>query len=477
MKRAGGSVVLVLVLLHLLALNLWPVGFYGDDLLYVRLAQNEEERGAGDFLTYRDGSMRRYRPFTKLLLIRSYRMFGLQPTFIRAATGAALLLSVLCLLALVRSMRLSRSTGYMAAALFLIHQMPISVLYRNSRMEQYFTLAGLLALLAVEGALRAPAGSLARRAWLAVIPATLSLAFLWSEVALCFAAVVPLWALVRAYAERGTASKDRRRAAWSASLLAVGTAVTLLGWYVSIGAPLQGQNRYTMGLGAATIKNIVLAGAAMITPGSSIQIFRWSLAPAQHLVALALTVVLSAATATALAVGLVKLWRTNRQRWTLAVLCLGAAFVCLFPAILTQHIAEPYVYSSTLLFCLAVAILLSESIEERRLPLAVSAVLLLCVAGHVHASVQKIAVCRENGQRFQQLNHELERRVGDGEGEVVYLVDASKKESFGQFAMPMRLVYGVGAEGTFQVRWIGFEVTAAPESVPVWTVEEDGSIR
>jgi hypothetical protein len=483
LERSLQWIVVGLLLAHAVALNAWPVAFYGDDLLYVRLAQEHADSHAADFLTFRDGAMRRYRPLTKLFLVQSYRAFGVKPTLVRAATTLTLALTVLGVLALAKAAGLRASTGYLASALFLVHQMPVSVLYRNGRMEQHFTLAGLLALLAVERAYRSRDRPVERRLWLAVIPAALIVGFLWSEAALCFAAVVPLWAGVRtAFDHEDLSHRERIRFSLGTATLAFGAAAAFLAWYWAIGAPLQGRNRYLMGLGPATLDNLVTSVAAWVTPVSSIAVVRWMRAPSEHLPALSVTALLSALVLWCLYRGGRELARSDPRKLMLALLCLASAFVCLFPVALTQHMGEPYVYSSVLMFCLAAAILVGEPFltpsmatrQHKGLTLLVLLLVAGVVAGHVHASVQKISLSRRNGVRLQRLTHQLEHRARAQDSGVVYLIDRSDQESFGQLLMPVRLVYGTGAGEPFEVQWV---VSGATPPATSWVVRDDGSIE
>ena len=476
-------VVVGLLALHAIALNLYPVAFFGDDLLYVRLAQEHPDASVADFLTYRDGAMRRYRPLTKIFLVQSYRAFGSEPTLVRGATTITLVLTILMVLALARSMGLRSTTCYLAAALFLIHQMPVSVLYRNGRMEQHFTLAGLVALVAVVRAYDSSEHLLRRRLWLALIPVSLIVGCLWSEAALCFVLVVPLWAAARTLLDReGPSLGARIRFVSTVAVLAVGAAAAFLVWYRAVGAPLQGEHRYAMGLRIATLENFATSVVAWLTPVSSVSVVRWLAAPAEHVPALAATALLSAGLVWLLCLGGRRLGRSEPRKLMLAFLCLGAAFACLLPVALTQHMGEPYVYSSVLMFCLAAAILVGEpflvssTTGRQRKGRTVLALLLVIglVGGQAQASIQKISLSRRNGERFQRLVRDLEQKTPARSDGVVHLIDRSCQWSFGQLLMPMYLVYGTGAGEPFEVRWVLQGELPPPGS---WAVRDDGSVE
>ena len=113
--------------------------------------------------------------------------------------------------------------------------MLVSPLYRNSRPEHYFTLFGLLGVLALDIALES-SDRRRRWLWLAAMSAALAVAFLWSEVAICFIGVAALWA---ATAPRGVPAAGRRSSVVQTLALLSVLMVVLLVWYWQIGAPLQ----------------------------------------------------------------------------------------------------------------------------------------------------------------------------------------------------------------------------------------------
>ncbi|HKQ60693.1 MAG TPA: hypothetical protein VJS92_05360 [Candidatus Polarisedimenticolaceae bacterium] len=446
----------LLLAVHLAAINLYPIGWFGDDLLYVEFAATHAEATPAQVLTYQDQALRRYRPLSKLLVLASYRASGLGTRWTHLASSASLALTVVAAVALGRRLRLPWSAVGLGLAWFLVHQGTILVLYRNARIEQHFTLWGLVGL----GCVEACGAARGRRA--AVAAATgavlaLSAALLWSEAAVAWLGVAALWAL----------SRLERRRAFGLVALMLAMLAGYLAWSALLGAPLQDQGRYAVGLGRSTLVNLATAAAGWIEPVCTVRVLEWMRDAGGHAAALAASAAAALAVAGLLACALVHARRRQREAFRTTALLFGSALLCLFPAVLTQHVSEAYLYPSILFFCLGAGTVV-EAFPRRSVT---AAVLALVFCGHAEAAIHKVRLLHANGRRFERLVRELEAKTDPAPGRSIALVDQTPDpHAISQFVLPMPLLYLTGPQRGYTVVW------RRPGSSGAWGVAPDGSL-
>lgn len=480
LQTALGVLLALLLLAHVAVLVLLPIGWFGDDLHYLKFAAEHREASVRDVFTWEDRALRRYRPLEKLLCREVWKRFDLDTRPLRAVTGASLVLTIGLGLALARRAGVDAVAARLGLIGFLVHQALPAVLYRNARMEQHVALCGLLALLAWERWLREAKGWSTSAAWgVGGMGVSLLGALLWSEAAAGLLLVVIAWSWLR-----GGSSLGR----WAAALVALAVGTGFVVGCLAVGAPLSDTGRYAVSLGGTTVRNAGIALAGWLSPVSSILVVRWL--RAENWAALALAALIVALIVAALIAAGRRVRRLAPPVFGVAGAFYAAAVLALFPVVLLQHLSEAYLYPSLLFFCMASGVLVGHAARlrgpaegavvasrgGRSVRLAVVALLVVAMGGHLHAMVTKVAHLRHNATRFARLTGEIESGTAARRQGTVHLVDRSGDAlPISQYVLPMRLVYLWGPQRGWDVVWLN-ENQAPPRGFERWAVRPEGRL-
>ncbi len=488
-RRDAGNRLLTVLLLslligHVLTLQFWPVGWFGDDLSYVRVAKLRLDDPVWTLFALGDDASCRYRPLTKTLVRAAYRREELAASIPRFANAVSLVLVVALAFILTRRLGVLRRHSLIGLVFFLLHQLPVATVYRNARMEHHFTVFGLLALLATQNYMAADTGRLGMGLRFLAIPVTLIVALLWSEGAAGFALLVPFAAWFAAGDRIGVGAAVRRRRIWAVGAAVALGVVAFVIVYAMAGGLLAGGGRFELRPGLPTLVNLATVVTGWVEPVSSIRLVQWLRDGPANPAGLGLAAGLSVFVVGLLLRG-VNVVREADDRQRRAATLLGiAAVLVLFPVVFLQQISEVYVFPSVLFFCLAAGVLLGVQLEAQRgsRPIGKTArvgVLVLLAAYalvHVVAASEKVTALRRNGERFGRLARQLEERAAAGPGTVIHVGSQSPEEQpVSQYVLPIRLVWALGPQRGYEVLWTpeaGKSIGAPPD----WWVAEDGTL-
>lgn len=436
-------------LLFLIPFFVWPSGWFGDDAASVlAFAQRNLASSWADIFLYRDHEMDRYRPFMQALVTFSLRNLGLDTLLIRSASYAALLVTLVSLLAVLRRFRITPGAGMVAVVWFAVVPIKTQAFARPGRPEIFVTAFCLLAVLCLERAWRpmqAARGPALRWPW-----GVLCLVFglgsaLWAEIGISVFLVLGIWTLARLYwlgpLDPGVPPNKPALSTVATRLLlpAVGLAL-YAGWYVAIGAPVTATSnvdgRYSFQVGSASLRNVVAGLVGLISPIGTPGVARLSHGSAS--VADWLGLVLGTGALLVLAVAGARTLRRDKGVLATAALFFSCGLASLFPFVLVGHVSEVYLTQSAAFMSGCAGIIIAATIEglskkASRLLAGATMVLLTVMSA---SSWDGFTLLRHNANVSSVLYSEMVRLRQEGEERVVLIPPCEQPQRFSQYYLP-----------------------------------------
>jgi hypothetical protein len=169
---------------------------------------------------------------------------------------------------------------------------------------------------------------------------------------------------------------------------------------VGANSPSFGTGGYQFHIGSNVILNVLMDFAALVLPVSSVTVYEALVARSTATLAL-----IGGAAAFFVAVIAYGLW-LKRRDWRPAIVVL-MMLGSVFPMVIMNHVSELYVYNTTPFFSILAGIGLGAVLESeplrRYVAAALSACILLLLAGQVTAIRDKALLMQENGERAARL--------------------------------------------------------------------------